>query len=198
MAQRFPATQLTPSNFIRQKLKKSEALRLKAYDDPGADDGKPVTIGYGQTFYTPGQQYTRTPIGSNSQPQLLTYNGAFGRNSSSEIRLGDTITEESANKGFNDVATNFGKNMVANGRIKVPLTQNEYDALLHFSYNSGYGVSDPKKPLYNFINSKDYVSAGYQLEKTIIGTEDKPTLLQSRRMEEADIWFTDNPGNPTS
>ncbi len=203
-AQRFPAQSLTPSNFIRQKLKKSEALRLKAYDDPGADDGKPITIGYGQTFYTPGQQYTRTPNEIQStafqttQPQLLTYNGAFGRNSSSEIQLGDTITKESANKGFNDVVTNFGKNMVANGRIKVPLTQNEYDALLHFSYNTGYGVSDAKRKLYNFINSKDYVSAGYQLEKTIPGTTDKPNLLQSRRMEEADIWFTDNPGNPTS
>jgi len=203
-AQRFPAQSLTPSNFIRQKLKKSEALRLKAYDDPGADDGKPITIGYGQTFYTPGQQYTRilneiqaTAL-QTTQPQLLTYNGAFGRNSSSEIQLGDTITEESANKGFNDVVTNFGKNMVAPKRIQVPLTQNEYDALLHFSYNTGYGVSEKKKPLYNFINSKDYVSAGYQLEKTIPGTTDKPNLLQSRRMEEADIWFTDNPGNPTS
>ena len=88
--------------------------------------------------------------------------------------------------------------MVVPKRIQVPLTQNEYDALLHFSYNTGYGVSEKKKPLYNFINSKDYVSAGYQLEKTIPGTTDKPNLLQSRRMEEADIWFTDNPGNPTS
>lgn len=203
-AQRFPANQLTPSNFIRQKLKKSEALRLKAYDDPGANDGKPITIGYGQTFYTPGQQYTRIPntvqiqAGANPQGELFTYNGSFGRNSLSEIKLGDTITEESANKGFNDVVTNFGKNMVDPKRIQVPLTQNEYDALLHFSYNTGYGVSEDKKPLYNFINSKDYVSAGYQLEKTIPGTKDKPTLLQSRRMTEADIWFTDNPGNPTS
>ena len=74
----FYAQLLTPSNFIRQKLKKSEALRLKAYDDPGADDGKPITIGYGQTYYSPFQQYTRILNGVQStsflttQPQLLT------------------------------------------------------------------------------------------------------------------------------
>lgn len=83
--------------------------------------------------------------------------------------------------------------MVSNNRIRVPLTQNEYNALLSFSYNSGPGVTDAKKPLYDLINSKDYVSAGYKLEQTLTNNG----FLTSRRLKEADIWFTDNPGNPS-
>ncbi len=84
--------------------------------------------------------------------------------------------------------------MVAKNRIKVPLTQNEYNALLSFSYNSGPGVSKPKQPLYALINSRDYVSAGFKLETTLTNNG----LLTSRRMKEADIWFTNHPGNPTT
>ena len=83
--------------------------------------------------------------------------------------------------------------MVGNNRIRVPLTQNEYNALLSFSYNSGPGITEAKKPLYDLINAKDYTSAGFKLETTLTNKG----LLTSRRMKEADIWFTNNPGNPT-
>ena len=95
--------------------------------------------------------------------------------------------------GFERVLDGIAKQMVANNRIRVPLTQNEYNALLSFSYNSGPGVSKPKKPLYDLINSQDYTSAGYKLQQTLTNNGQ----LTSRRMKEADIWFTNNPGNPS-
>ena len=193
-APRILATELTPSSKIKEELKSSEALRLKAYDDPGANSGLPITIGYGQTFYAPSQQYTR-------DGELKTQGGkSFDRLKSGTnlIQRGDTITEQSADSAFNQIANNFGSVMIKAGKLKVPMTQNEYDALLHFSYNAGKYPSSAKAPLYKLIRDKDYVSAGAQLERTITGTKDKPNLLLSRRQKEADIWFTNNPGNTSN
>ena len=100
---------------------------------------------------------------------------------------------ESADMGFELVLNGIVKTMVARNRIKVPLTQNEYNALASFSYNSGPGVANYKKDFYNLFNSGKYVEAGLRLQTT--GTNGG--LLTSRRMGEADIWFMDNPGNPS-
>ena len=190
-APRILATELTPSSKVKEELKSSEALRLKAYDDPGSNSGLPITIGYGQTFYAPGQQYTRNG-------ELKTQGGkSFDRLKSGTnlIQRGDTITEQSADSAFNQIANNFGSVMITAGKLIVPMTQNEYDALLHFSYNAGKYPSSAKAPLYKLIRDKDYVSAGAQLERTLVGNEDKPNLWLSRRQKEADIWYTNNPGN---
>jgi len=191
-SQRFPVSSLSPDNFIREEIKKSEGYYsgktdkvvrsngfAYAYPDPGTN-AEPYTIGYGQTYYFAGQQYYRFE-------ELKT------ATQGEKVELGDYITKESAEFGFNQVLNSIGKQMVSNNRIRVPLTQNEYNALLSFSYNSGPGVTDAKKPLYDLINSKDYVSAGYKLEQTLTLNG----LLTSRRLKEADIWFTDNPGNPS-
>ena len=57
-ALRYLPSQLVASNSIREKLKSSEAFRANAYKDPGTKNdpvkqGKPITIGYGQTYYAP-------------------------------------------------------------------------------------------------------------------------------------------------
>ena len=115
---------------------------------------------------------------------------------SNVVKLGDYITKNEAEKGFREVIAAFEETLKAKGYLTVPMTQNEWNAIVSFSYNTGPGNSNPKSKLVGFIQSKDYVSAGYQLEKTIIGTKSKPTLLQSRRTKEANMWFKNNPGNP--
>ena len=208
-AQRFPVSSLSPDNFIREELKKSEGYysgkidkvvksngfayaypdpkpaekiaEIKARSDYYRDKEKePWTIGYGQTYYFAGQQYYRFE-------ELKT------AKQGEKVEYGDYITKESAEFGFEKVLNSIGKQMVSNNRIRVPLTQNEYNALLSLSYNSGPGVTSAKQPLYDLINSKDYVSAGYKLEQTVTNNG----FLTSRRLKEADIWFTDNPGNPS-
>lgn len=209
---RIPVDQLSPDNFIKEELKKSEgyysggknrvfrsSTTAYAYPDPKTpskiteikskpnyiqgEENEPWTIGYGQTYYAQGQEYTR-----NGGKYL-----GLGSRSSSPVKEGDSITKASAEIGFEKVLEGIAKTMVGNNRIRVPLTQNEYNALLSFSYNSGPGITEAKKPLYDLINAKDYTSAGFKLETTLTNKG----LLTSRRMKEADIWFTNNPGNPT-
>lgn len=195
-AKRFLASTLRPDAFIMQEIKNSEGYYsgqenkvvrsngiAYAYPDP-ATKGEPYTIGYGQTYYALSQQYTR-----NGQ----TYTGD-GTKANSPVKLGDTITSTQADFGFKAVLNGISKSMTNPSRIKSPLTQNEYNALLSFSYNSGPGVTSAKQPLYDQINKKDYVAAGATLQNTLTLNG----LLTSRRMKEADIWFTNNPGNPTS
>lgn len=209
---RIDATQLRPNKFIKDELKisegyysggvnkvfrsrtvayaypdpkpKSKIAKIKAQSDYySGKENEPWTIGYGQTYYAQGQPYERGG-------QLLT---GKGTRALSPVKEGDSITKESAEMGFDNVLLGIAKTMSSKKRIKVPLTQNEYNALLSFSYNSGPGVSDPKKKLYNLINTKQYVAAGFELENTLTNNGQ----LLSRRKKEADIWFTDNPGDPT-
>jgi GH24 family phage-related lysozyme (muramidase) len=215
-AQRFPVDQLSPDAFIKEHLKNSEGYYSKsanssrrgnyqegdmayAYPDPKSsqklaeikadpnyktgDESLPWTIGYGQTYYAQGQKYERNGV------MLI----GKGTESSSPVKEFDKIDTESADIGFELVLNKIVKTMVARNRIKVPLTQNEYNALASFSYNSGPGVADYKKDFYNLFNSGKYVEAGLRLQTT--GTNNG--LLTSRRMGEADIWFMDNPGNPS-
>ena len=215
-AQRFPVDQLSPDAFIKEHLKNSEGYYSKssnasrrgnykrgdkvyAYPDPKSsqklaeikadpnyktgDENLPWTIGYGQTYYAQGQKYERGGL-------ILT---GKGTKSESPVNEFDKIDTESADMGFELVLNGIVKTMVARNRIKVPLTQNEYNALASFSYNSGPGVANYKKDFYNLFNSGKYVEAGLRLQTT--GTNGG--LLTSRRMGEADIWFMDNPGNPS-
>jgi len=212
-AQRFPVKDLSPDNFIKEEIKKSEGyysgkenkvIRSNgiayAYPDPKTNkkileikaesdyyqgkENEPYTIGYGQTYYASGQEYTRngtTMIGKGSRSQ-------------SPVKEGDSINAQSAEAGYEVVLAGIARDMVSNNRIRVPLTQNEYNALLSLSYNSGPGVTSAKRPLYDLINKKDYVAAGAKLQNTVTNGG----FLTSRRIKEADIWFTNNPGNPTS
>jgi len=215
-AQRFPVSQLSPNAFIKEHLKNSEGYyssksnssrpanykegdKVFAYPDPKSseklakikanpnyktgDESLPWTIGYGQTYYAQGQKYERNGI-------ILT---GKGTESESPVKEFDKIDPESADSGFELELNGIVKTMVAANRIKVPLTQNEYNALASFSYNSGPGVTQYKKDFYNLFNSGKYVEAGLRLQSTLTNNG----FLTSRRMGEADIWFMDNPGNPS-
>jgi len=209
---RISVSSLSPDSFIKEALKKSEGYYsggnnkifrssnvAYAYPDPKpnskiekikaksnyvqGEENEPWTIGYGQTYYAQDQIYTRNGI---------TKIG-LGTRSRSPVKEGDSISKSSAEIGFEKILSSIAKQMVAKNRIKVPLTQNEYNALLSFSYNSGPGISNAKIPLYSLLNAKDYIGAGFKLETTLTNNGQ----LTNRRMEESSIFFTDNPGNPT-
>jgi len=199
-AQRYLPSQLVPSNNVRKKLKSSEAFRANAYKDPGTKNdpvkqGKPITIGYGQTYYTPGQQYTRNGVLQTQTGKSFVRRGD-GKN---EIKLGDQITQNSGNKGFNDIVNYTGQQMVKSGGWgQIPFTQNEFDALVHFNYNTGpfYGTKTPgKKKLYDLILAKDYTKAGEVLADTMVNAGGKP-ILRSRRNMESKLFLTNQPPNP--
>lgn len=71
--------------------------------------------------------------------------------------------------------------------VKVPLTQNQFDALVSFTYNVGSG-NLKKSTLLKKLNEGDYVGASNEFMKWI----GKPPLpgLQRRRSEERKIFLT--------
>jgi lysozyme len=77
------------------------------------------TIGFGNTYYKNGNK----------------------------VKIGDKITQDEANKLFLDLLPKYEKTVLNN--IKVPLTQNQFDALVSFCWNCG-----SSKTLFKMVNEK--------------------------------------------
>ena len=92
------------------------------------------TIGYGSTYYPDGKKVTL-------QDKEITEEKAF------------EILEYIANK-------DFGSNI--NKVVKVPLNQNQFDALVSFAYNIGNGNFN-SSTLLRWLNQGNYKEASIQL-----------------------------------
>jgi GH24 family phage-related lysozyme (muramidase) len=85
--------------------------------------------------------------------------------------------------------------------VQVPLTQNQYDALVSFVYNLGAG-SLAKSTLLKKLNAGDYAGASKEFKKWIYATDPKTgkriklTGLIARRKREAELFMSNN--NPTT
>lgn len=96
------------------------------------DDGVGVwTIGYGTTRYPNGNR----------------------------VKRGDKITLEQAEQYIRHDLSNFED--AVNSLVKVPLTQNQFDALTSLVYNIGSGAFS-KSTLLKKLNAKDYKGAADQ------------------------------------
>lgn len=80
---------------------------------------KKPTIGYGNTFYANG----------------------------SKVKMGDTITQEQADELLKNILVSFED--IVHYRIKVPLNQNQFDALVSHTFNTG-----GSNTLFKLINEK--------------------------------------------
>lgn len=186
---RKPISELTPSNNFYNILKEEEGFRSRAYDDenpnkeltPNSKVEGTLTIGYGQT--------TIQPNPSNGIPNILF------TPTERPVRIGDTIGQEASFRWVKETKIPNDINIIKNW-LKVPLTQNEFDALLLFTYNMGPGSSN-KLTFVNLLNNKKYVEAANSLvsyNKTKSGKV-LPGLIK-RRKREINIWLMFNPGNP--
>lgn len=86
--------------------------------------------------------------------------GHTGKVGGIPISKGMTITKEQAEQLLQDDVAHFER-AVKNG-TKVPLTQNQYDALVNFSYNVGDGAFS-KSTLLRRLNQGDYQAAADQM-----------------------------------
>ena len=122
--------------------------------------GKP-TIGYGSTFYPNGRRVTLLDI---------------------------PITEEQAENLLADTLKPFEKKV--NIRIKVPLTQNQFDALVSHTFNTG--GSDT---LFRLINQQADISLIEDWWTTRYITANKKLIpgLVRRRKEEFELFKTQSP-----
>ena len=92
-----------------------------------------------------------------------------------EVVEGLVITKEKAHELFQkDVA--WAEDAV--NLVKVPLTQNQFDALVSFVFNIGAGAWK-RSTMLKMLNLGDYVGASKQFDRWVI-----PIEITSRRMSE--------------
>ena len=134
-------------------IKNWESYRRKMYDNDGDinSDGN-CTIGYGH---------------------LIHLGKCDGSSSEEEFKKG--ISENEASKLFDKDVLRFEK--VIKNKIKVPLYQNEYDALVSYVYNIGPAFKAPN--LIKYLNSKNYALAVNEIET---GAQNVKRRKQERTM----------------
>lgn len=118
------------------------------------------TIGYGSTFYLNGNKVT----------------------------MKDTpISEEVALSILFSVVEDFSKKVEK--LLKVPVNQNQFDALVDFSYNLGIG-NFQKSTLLKLINNKDFIGASKQFKKWNKSNGKVLNGLTNRRKEEEVLFLS--------
>ena len=140
----------------------AEGLKLikqwEGYRDKAYKDSVGVwTIGYGHT--------------SAAGAPVVTQGMKITEAQASEILRRDIDTVEAA--------------VVRN--VKVPLTDNQFAALVSFVYNVGEGAFQ-KSTLLKKLNAKDYNSVPKELMKWVNGKGKKIPGLVNRRAAEAGLW----------
>lgn len=159
----------------RQLIERYEGLFLQAYDDandhivkPGSQVHGTITIGYGHT----------TAAGAPS------------------VYAGQSITKLQAD----DILASDLRAVEAevNRLVKVPLNQNQYDALVSFHFNTG---SLGRSSLLKSLNQGDYKGAanGFMLyTKGRVGGQLVPMAgLTRRRTEEKALFLKTSTATPT-
>lgn len=107
------------------------------------------------------------------------------------IKLGQKITEEQAEKLLAEEYTKL-ESKVAN-LVKVPLRQNQLDALVSFAYNLGLGALQGST-LLRKLNTGDYRGAAMEFEKWVYSKDPKTGVrivlsgLERRRKAEKQLF----------
>ena len=100
------------------------------------------TIGFGNTYYPNGDK----------------------------VQMGDTITLEEARDLFDDLIVRYER--IVNSKLKVDVKQNEFDALVSHTYNTGgsttlfklVNMEAPKEKIKNWFTTKYITANGKRLQ----------------------------------
>lgn len=121
--------------------------------------GEPWTIGYGTTVYPNGDK----------------------------VKKGDVISQEQALDYLKDDVRKFSD--AVNRLVRVPVNQNQFDALVSFTYNLGEGAL-ARSTLLTKLNSHDYRSAADEFGKWIYASGRILPGLVRRRNAERDLFLS--------
>lgn len=153
-------------------IKEFEGFRPFVYDDMG-DTNKELKPGdkvIGKITYGIGFRYTKT-----GKP----------------VEIGMRITEEEADEYLHKLVQNYVKGI--QNSINVPLTQNQFNAIVSFTYN--LHNSDSKNisnnSLIKLLNSGDYISVSEKFNEYIYSNYKKIQGLINRRKKESDLFKYD-------
>jgi lysozyme len=113
------------------------------------------TIGFGNTYYPNGDK----------------------------VKMGDTITLEQARDLFDDLIVRYER--IVNSKLKVDVKQNEFDALVSHTYNTGGSTTLFK--LVNMEANKDKIKDWF-LTKYITANGKVLQGLKNRRLKEWELY----------
>lgn len=115
-----------------------------------------------------------------------TYSIGYGH---AGAKPGQKITKAQAEQYFNKDITKFED--AVRTSVKVSITQNQFDALVSFTYNVGIGAFK-SSTLLKKLNRGDYSGAQAEFSRWVYGDNNKkiPALVK-RRKEEADLFGKD-------
>lgn len=104
----------------------------------------------------------------------------------SEVRVGMKITQAEADKLLkNDLIVHCNN---VSKLVKVPLNQNQFDALVSFEYNIGYGAFS-KSTLLKMLNQKNYKEAAEQFLRWKYAGGKVLAGLERRRKAEKELFL---------
>lgn len=99
----------------------------------------------------------------------------------SDVEVGKQYSQEQVAKWLADDMKEAED--AVNRLVKVPLTQNQFDALADFAYNAG-GGNLAKSTLLKKLNAGDYQGAANEFEKWVYaGGKILPGLVKRRKLE---------------
>ena len=103
------------------------------------------------------------------------------------VTSGTKITQEQANKLFNQDIKKFEKGVEQ--MVKVLINQNQFDALVSFSFNLGLGALQ-NSTLLKKLNAKDYQGAANEFDRWVYAGNKKLEGLIRRRREEKELFLS--------
>lgn len=146
------------NNFGIRLIKKYEGLQLRAYVDP-ATGSEPFTIGYGTTVYPNGLK----------------------------VRLSDMCTQEQAEEYLMNDIKKFSNELIKLIPEKCCLNDNQFSALVSFTYNIGIG-NFKKSTLLKYLNENKKYMAGKEILKWHKANGKSMLGLVRRRIEELYLY----------
>lgn len=102
------------------------------------------------------------------------------------VSEGDKINRENAEKILKDEIKKYENALSRN--VKVPLTMEQYNALVSFVYNIGIGAFEDST-LLKKLNQRDYVGAGNEFNRWIKVNGKVSDGLKKRRAREKEIFL---------
>ena len=101
------------------------------------------------------------------------------------VEKGQKITQTQAEAFLKHDLKHFEN--VVNEVVKVAITQNQFDALVSFTYNVGVGALKTST-LLRLLNSGDYIGAAEQFDRWVFAGQIKLAGLVRRRKAEKDLF----------
>ncbi|MEL5597104.1 lysozyme [Serratia ureilytica] len=111
----------------------------------------------------------------------------IGYGHTTDVKPGDLITEELANEYLMKDLHIFS--LTIKNHVNVPLTQNQFDALLSLAFNIGHG-NFVKSTLLKKLNQMDYVSAADEFLRWKFAAGKLVPGLLNRRLAERELFLS--------